>query len=217
MLPWQPVVDGDIIPTPPRELIAAGYSAAVHVLAGTNTDEHRLMLVGGGVMDQISPEMLAATIAGYGLPVEATLTMYPQANPTASPGDLLAAIQSDWYWRIPAIRLAEAYAQRGMPTYMYEFGWPSPQFENRLGACHALEIPFVFNTLQNSTEPLLGPAPPQPLADLMHAAWVRFATNGDPGWPRYDAGRRATMKFAETSTVVDDPRSGERVFWEGRR
>ena len=30
---------------------------------------------------------------------------------------------------------------------MYEFAWRSPQFGGRLGACHALEIPFVFDTL----------------------------------------------------------------------
>lgn len=217
MLPWQPVVDGDIIPVSPQERIAAGEGAPVAVLAGTNTDEHRLMLVAGGMIDQVAPEMLATVIAGYGLPVEATLATYRLANPQASPGDLLAAIQSDWYWRIPAVRLAEAYSKRGMPTFMYEFAWPSPQFENRLGACHAIEIPFVFDTLGHGTEPLLGPAPPQPLADLMHAAWVRFATNGDPGWPAYDAASRATMRFGDTSAMVDDPRSLERSLWEGVR
>jgi carboxylesterase type B len=113
--------------------------------------------------------MVAAVIAGYGLPVEATLATYRQTNPTAGPGNLLASIQSDWYWRIPAIRLAKAYASHGMLTHMYEFAWRSPQFQNRLGACHAIEIPFVFDTLGHATDPLLGPAPPQSLAGLTHA------------------------------------------------
>jgi carboxylesterase type B len=99
---------------------------------------------------------------------------------------------------------------------MYEFAWPSPG----LGAVHALEIPFVFDTLNKDLPllgPLLGPNPPQELADAMHAAWISFATNGDPGWPAYDLGRRATMRFDTTSQVVDDPRSWERALWEGVR
>ncbi len=100
---------------------------------------------------------------------------------------------------------------------MYEFAWRSPQFDGRLGACHALEIAFVFDTLGNGTEPLLGRDPPQQLADTMHAAWVAFATDGDPGWPKYDLSRRATMRFDTTSEVVDDPRSAERALWEGVR
>jgi para-nitrobenzyl esterase len=63
----------------------------------------------------------------------------------------------------------------------------------------------------------LGPDPPQQLADTMHAAWVAFATGGDPGWPRYDLSRRPTMRFNTTSEVVDDPRSPERALWEGWR
>ena len=100
---------------------------------------------------------------------------------------------------------------------MYEFAWPSPQFDGRLGACHALEIPFVFDTLGNGTEPLLGADPPQQLADTMHAAWVAFATSGGLGWPEYDLGRRATMRFDTTSEVVDDPNSAERAVWQGVR
>jgi carboxylesterase type B len=156
-------------------------------------------------------------VAAYALPVDATLAAYRAVHPGASPGDLLAAIQTDWYWRIPAIRLADAHASRAAATYMYEFTWRSPQFGGRLGACHALEIPFVFDTLGHGTETLWGPAPPQSLADAMHAAWVAFATGGDPGWPRYDLRRRATMRFGEPSEVVDDPQRAERALWEGVR
>ena len=100
---------------------------------------------------------------------------------------------------------------------MYEFAWRSPQFNGLLGACHSLEIPFVFDTLGNGTESLLGTAPPQHLADKMHAAWVAFATSGDPGWPKYDLTTRATMRFDTTSEVVDDPRPAVRALWEGQR
>jgi para-nitrobenzyl esterase len=217
MLPWQPAIDGEVIPEPPLERIAAGCAAGIDLIVGTNTDEHRLFLVSVGAIDQVTPEALAGAIAAYGLPVDTTLTAYSAAHPGASAGDLLAAIQTDWCWRIPAIRLADAHAIGASSTYMYEFAWQSPQLNGRLGACHALEIPFVFDTLGNRTEPLWGADPPQALANTMHAAWVAFASNGDPGWPKYDLARRATMRFGTTSEVVDNPRAAERALWEGMR
>ena len=115
------------------------------------------------------------------------------------------------------LRLADAHAKNGTTTYMYEFAWRSPQFDGRLGACHALEIAFVFDTLGNRTAPLMGTDPPLQLADAMHAAWVAFAATGDPGWPAYDIGRRATMRFDTTSAIVNDPLAAERALWAGAR
>lgn len=219
MLPWQPVVDGDVVPARPLDRIVAGAGADIDLIVGTNTDEHRLFLVPGGAIDQVNAGALAGAVAAYGLPVEATLAAYRAAHRVEGAGDLLAAIQTDWYWRIPAIRLADAHAKNATTsaTFMYEFAWRSPQFNGRLGACHALEIAFVFDTLDHGTEPLWGTDPPQQLADTLHAAWVAFATSGDCGWPKYTLGRRATMRFDTTSEVVDDPRSAERVLWEGAR
>jgi carboxylesterase type B len=51
----------------------------------------------------------------------------------------------------------------------------------------------------------------------MHGAWVAFAANGDPGWPRYEQRSRSTMRFDLVSEVVDDPRSSERELWKGLR
>ena len=39
MLPWQPVVDGDVIPARPIDRIAAGAGADIDLMVGTNTDE----------------------------------------------------------------------------------------------------------------------------------------------------------------------------------
>jgi para-nitrobenzyl esterase len=102
-------------------------------------------------------------------------------------------VTTDWWMRIPAIRLGDAHASAPAGTYMYEFAWLSPAFGGHLGAAHGLEIPFVFDTLSKDA-PLfgqfLGDDPPQELARTMHAAWVSFATSGDPGWPQYDLTRR---------------------------
>ncbi|MHB8600768.1 MAG: carboxylesterase/lipase family protein [Ktedonobacteraceae bacterium] len=218
LMPFEPVIDGEILPARPIDSIVAGAGASIDVMFGTNAEEQRLFVVPNGVIGHITEEALAGTIAAYGLPVEPTLATYRATRPAASPGDLFVAFITDWFYRIPAIRLAEAHAQRNPATYMYEFAWRSPQFNGLLGACHSLEIAFVFDTLdKESGEPVMGTNPPQSLADTMHAAWVAFATSGNPGWPQYDLSRRATMRFDTTSQVVDDPRSAERLLWEGLR
>lgn len=224
MMPWQPVVDGDVLLGPPIERIAAGSAAGVDVIVGTNADDWRLWLVVSGVIGEITDEILTGdvstygyrSLAAYGLPADRALGAYRARYPQASPGELLALVQTDWWMRIPAMRLADAHASQAADTYMYEFAWPAPG----LGAVHALEIPFVFDTLGPSVPlfgPMLGADPPQQLADTVHAAWISFAASGDPGWPRYEPDRRATMRFDTTSRVVEDPRTWERELWDGAR
>jgi para-nitrobenzyl esterase len=97
---------------------------------------------------------------------------------------------------------------------MYEFAWQSSLYDGRLRACHYLEVPFVFDTLDSPSAPLVtGSAPPQRIADVMHQHWVDFAATGDPGWPAYTPEKRAVMTFDLESHVVDDPRSEQRVAW----
>ncbi len=218
-LPWQPTVDGDVLPEPPLDRLRAGASADIDLLIGSNTQEARLFQVPGGLIDQVTDDFLTGMAGAYGLPVETALAAYRDLYPGGSAGDIFAAIQGDWLFRIPLLRIAEARAalDRSAPTYMYEFAWPSPQFDGRLGAGHALEIPFVFDTLGHQTEALHGAEPPQTLADAMHGAWVAFAKTGDPGWTAFDLDRRATMRFDTPSKQVEDPLARERALWNGVR
>ncbi|MFI5386071.1 MAG: carboxylesterase/lipase family protein [Fimbriimonadales bacterium] len=216
-LPWQPTIDGDVVPGRPIDRIAAGASAGIDVMSGSNLEESNFFLVPSGTIDQIPAEALAGAIAAYGLPVETALTTYRAERPGASAGELLSGVQGDWLFRIPALRLAEAHAASPAATYLYEFAWRSPSFSGRLGACHGLDVPFVFDLLPDRTDPLLGSDPPQRLADAMHSAWVKFATSGDPGWPAYDVSRRATMRFDAEPEIVYDPQSAQRSLWEGVR
>jgi len=109
--------------------------------------------------------VLVATVATYGLAVDSTLASYRDAHPGASDGELFAAILSDSYVGVPVLRLVDAHATRSTAaTFAYEFAWQPPQYDERLGACHGLDVPFVFDTLGDATEPLTGPNPPQQLA-----------------------------------------------------
>lgn len=203
---WSPVVDGDLLPARPVDRIAAG--------AGAAQDEwHFFLAPTPGAFEAIPPELPTAVAEAWGLPVEQALAAYRAERPGAGPGELFAAIQGDAYFRIRTLQLAEAHAPGTGSTYMYEFAWHSPAYGGRLGACYGLDVPFVFDTLVPG-DPLVGPDPPQQLAEAMHAAWVAFATTGDPGWPRYDLERRTTMRFDTASGVVDDPRAAVRGLWE---
>ena len=208
---FAPVVDGELLSARPIDAVAGGAGADVDLLVGTNTDEHRLFLVPTGAMDATTDATLATVAGALGL--DATgLAAYTDVD---SPGEALAAVLTDCFFWLPAIRLAEAH--RGA-SYLYEFAWKSPMYEGRLGACHGLEIPFVFDTLDaEGFERVLGPVAPGALAAAMHKAWVDFATTGDPGWPAYDLQARPPMIFDVDSAVITDPRGRRRTVWDNIR
>lgn len=217
LMPFEPAVDGQVLPAAPLERIAAGESAVVDVLVGTNTEEFRLFLTPSGMIDAVSDDVLRGAVTRYGLDPGQAVPVYQDGHPNASAGELLAAIATDWFYRVPAIRLAEAHLAQGA-TYVYEFGWQPPTFGGRLGACHASEIPFVFDNLhEHSLAGLIGQAPPQETADAMHAAWVAFATSGSPGWAPYDTVNREIMRFADEPQLLQDPAAAERELWQGHR
>ncbi|MFF0558875.1 carboxylesterase/lipase family protein [Streptomyces sp. NPDC004266] len=198
------------------DLALPGPDCGVELMIGSNREEYRLFLVPTERLHVFPESSLRVMTAAYGLDPDEALPVYRAARPDATPGELLDAVATDWFYRIPAVRLAEAVPG----SYLYEFAWRSPRFEGRLGACHALELPFVFDRLHDpSYAPLLGAHPPQDLADAVHGAWVAFAKTGSPGWKAYDGETRTTMTFATEPgpAPVDDPRARERLLWEGVR
>ncbi|MET8572337.1 carboxylesterase/lipase family protein [Streptomyces sp. NPDC004783] len=207
MMPFEPVLPGLALPGP---------ECGVDLLIGSNREEYRLFLVPTGVLRAVPESRLRAVTAAYGLDPDEALPVYRAGRPGSAPGELLAAVATDWFYRVPAIRLAEAVPG----SYLYEFAWRSPRFDGDLGACHALELPFVFDRLDDpSYAPMLGAHAPQALADAVHGAWVSFAKTGDPGWKPYDSTARTTMVFSAdpVPAPVRDPRGEERLLWEGVR
>ena len=211
-MPFEPVVDGTVLPKRPIDAIIDGAGAGVSIMTGTNTDEEALFIVPTGIQDHLNEAALRSMLGGLGADVVSAINAYRTPRPAASDGELYSAAMTDWFFRIPAIRLAEAAAR---PAFVYEFAWPSPV--GGLGACHALEIGFVFDRLDDpSGWPMLGDQAPQSVADEMHAAWVAFVRTGEPGWPAYLPSRTVKV-FDEKTDVVDDPHSQERLVWQGIR
>ncbi|MFE2011420.1 carboxylesterase/lipase family protein [Streptomyces sp. NPDC059491] len=207
MMPFEPVLPALALPGP---------DCGVDLLVGSNREEYRLFLVPTERLRVVPESTLHAMVTAYGLSPAEALPVYRADRPGATPGELVDAVATDWFYRIPAIRLAESVPG----SHLYEFAWRSPQFGGDLGACHAVELPFVFDRLDDpSYAPLLGTRPPQALADAVHGAWVSFAKTGDPGWAAYEKTARTTMTFgaAPRSAAVADPRAAERLLWEGVR
>ncbi|WP_134324617.1 carboxylesterase/lipase family protein [Cumulibacter soli] len=211
---FEPVIDGEVLPALPIESITNGAGAGIDVLAGSNLHEQRLFLVPTGVYAASTEPAVHAILAARGIDATDAAAAYPEAD---TPGALLDAVLTDWTFRIPAIRLAEAVAGNGANAYMYQFGWESPLFDGLLRSCHFLEVPYVFDSLDAAgSAAQTGPQPDRDLARRMHSAWVSFIQDGDPGWSVYGE-RRTTKLFASTDDVLADPGAASRRLWEGRR
>ena len=212
---FQPWVDGEILPGQAVAGLTAGSATGLPFLAGTNQHEMNLWRV-------LEPGLRALDEAGLALRVQRLVgeaagdlvAAYRAARPSALPAELWQAIWSDREFRIPSLRATEAQAGRG-PAFFYLFTWPSPA--PGIGACHGLELPFVFGTLDSKgADAFAGSGPAaEALAATVQDAWLSFARTGDPGWPAYDLTTRPTMVLGETSGVAHDPMAAERTAWEG--
>jgi para-nitrobenzyl esterase len=235
----QPYVDGKHLVETPMQALARGGAKDIALLIGTNRDEARLFtetitgekreppiaMSAGALPPAIrkqGPTILrtySKNVVAYWLAVGRAALKLPSDGNDGLRALLLAAV-TDYAARIPAIRMAEQQTQQGGQVWMYRFDWPSPLLA--FGACHALELPFVWNTLDAPTfRLLLGAHPPRHLAQGMHDAWIAFARSGDPNsaelpsWPTYDLDRRSTMIFDDVCQVINDPQAAQREVWRG--
>ena len=229
-LPFQPVVDGDVVPRDPLAAIRDGAARDVPLLVGTNLDEARLF----APLDPEATTLDEAALLGRceeaipGGPDAArrAVALYREARAargeSIEPGDLWFAIESDRTMRHPAMRLAALQAAHQPATYAYLFAWPSPAMGGLFGSCHALELPFVFGTLEHPLlRPFTGRGPEaRTLAARIQDAWIGFARTGQPGhaglgeWPAYDAAARRTMVLDRRCRVETAPREAERALWD---
>jgi para-nitrobenzyl esterase len=131
---------------------------------------------------------------------------------------------------IGAITIAERkYAQHGAPIYMYIFSHESeaivPGTQHKVGAAHALEIPYKFYNVQPSGQTgtgMMSALSPEDerTAHNMAEMWSAFArtsmptAKGQPAWPAYNTEKRATMDINAECKIVNDPNGSERKMWE---
>ncbi|MEU4323518.1 carboxylesterase family protein [Nocardia fluminea] len=200
-----PVIDNDIVEGPPTEVLRAHPDRAVPLIAGTTADEFRFFTVPAGLAAAITADTLPFVLTRYG--IDSTVAqIYSTERPDATPAEIFNAVLTDLTFRSGTYDFAAACATTA-PAHVYEFAWPTSL--PGLGACHVLEVPFVFDTIDDAHS-LTGPTPPQALADEIHAAWVAFATNGTTGWAPFTTEERNVRIFDHPeSATVTDPRATE--------
>lgn len=205
LLSFFPVIDGELIENRPIDVLERSTAHAVPLLIGWTAEEFRFFTFPTGIAATLTDETLGPVLSRYGVD-PAVVRVYAEHRPRATAADLFAAVITDVVFRDDSMRIAAANAAAGAPTHVYEFGWRSEVPD--LGACHVVEIPFVFDKLSEA-HPLTGPNPPQPLADDVHRAWVDFATHGDPGWAPFGTDRQVRMFDFPSSATVPDPHAAE--------
>lgn len=199
----RPFCDGHTIPDHPFRVIGEGVAKDIPLLAGSTAQE----LNGIIKMQRYTlVERATEALASMGLS-DGAIARYRAEVGSDDPVDVLAQVASDRAFREPLGRLLDDHASSGGITFGYQFRWPSPMFDGMAGSAHCLDIPFVFDNLDapQVADGLIGPDAPQALADEMHASWVSFITDGDPGWPAYTTHDRLMKEFDATSRVVSDP------------
>jgi para-nitrobenzyl esterase len=229
-VPFSPVRDGVTLPEQPLDAVRRGAAAEIPLLIGTNRDEVKLFAASIR-REPIDDHALLAAVR-QSLPkageqeAVALIQLYrgsrnhlglPESNL-----DILDAIDSDARFRVPATRLALAQREHQPHTYAYLFTYASPARHGALGSCHALEMPFVFGTLDAPTQDRFAGTGPEVerLSANMMEAWLSFARTGSPGhegigpWAAYDADRRPTMVFDRASGLAEDPFGQERAAIE---
>jgi len=175
---FSPVVDGVALPKRSIDAIADGSAAGVDVLVGTNLDEMKLFTVFDPGQQTVDMNLLTTLFGDRANEVLATYTDQQYEAPLSTPWE---AFLTDRTFHVPAIRVAEQQGKHSASAWMYRFDWPTPVYGGVLGACHALEIPFLFNTLRHPSVAILtgGAEAPQSIANAMHAAWIAFAHGED--------------------------------------
>ncbi|MDR3348465.1 MAG: carboxylesterase family protein [Acidaminococcales bacterium] len=185
-----PAIDGRVIPKDPLKAMGSGELAGVNFLLGFNNDEGSLFVPAdtddGGCKALIARifggQNMLSVLGRFG--VDAQNTYQQRARQLLAYGFFSAGTK----------RFADIAADVGSGVYMYKFKYVYIPPVNGLGAPHAAELPFVFNTLA-----LLGLSDPEAvkLADETHTRWANFIKTGDPNvgemppsavkWPKYDS------------------------------
>ncbi|QRN96042.1 carboxylesterase family protein [Archangium violaceum] len=186
---FAPIIDGDVLPAAPRQLLAEGKYAKVPLLLGTNKDEGTLFTIKAKLS---SPEQYEEALRVRSPEhAEELLRLYP-AKSFASPHAAYDHMLRDALFLCPARRLARTVVEHGQPVYAYHFTYePKSLFGAfyNLGAAHAAELPFVFGAEKGRLS--LGSDKERELSAKIIGYWTRFATQADPNgkdateWPAY--------------------------------
>lgn len=217
-LSFRPVADGREVPSDPLGAVAAGAAKDVPLIVGTNLEEWRLFALLTQPTD--SEESLLRRMALLVDDADGALAAYRTEHPEASIAELEGAFLTDVVFRIPGSHLAEAQS-RHATVHQYRWDWRSPAWGGAIGAAHAVEIPFVFDLVEDQRlHVFVGPEAPKELSRAIHETWISFARTGRPevpGGPEWPAlrpgGPRPVLVWDSERRVIEDPEPVTTAFW----
>ena len=218
-LPFQPVIDGAVLPQRPIDALRDGAAANIPLLTGTTLEEWKLFSAPNPALRFMSAKGFEERVTRIAKDVSSdVLAAYTQS----SPFERFNAMMTDKAFTVPAIRMLEAQGAHA-PVYGYRFDWRSKLLGGIMGSCHALELGFVFGTYNEKLAgAFFGTGPvADALSSAMMECWVAFARTGDPAtaatgaWPRYDVAARETMIFGDGAPhTMSAPNDGRRKAWD---
>ncbi len=205
-----PQRDGRIIPEDPYIPYLEGVTSDIDMMIGTNKNETNYWI---GETGGIIPYALTAPIK------------YESDLKGLDPTDLKrvdefirtvkrryrqmiwcrAEFYNELMFRLPSIKQAEGHSKNGGHTYMYY--WTEPSTIKYCGACHAVELAYVFGNTKETI--YTGTPADEKLSHLVQDMWVNFARIGKPdtpelNWPEYDMTSRKTMVIGKQCEVRPD-------------
>jgi len=231
-LAFRPLVDGDTLPIQPLKAFQNGNCGDIEFMIGTNLEEAKMFTALDPKISKIDDvggeKLLIGYLGTLGIDMSKSkelIDTYRKAREgkfSTELREIMNALITDYLFRIPTIQFLEAQSTHQVNTYNYIFTWSSSAFDGKLGACHAIEIPFVFNTLD--VPKIAGFASRSPETEAISSktmdAWIAFARNGNPNhdgipkWAPYDIERRSTMLIGKEFKVVEKFLDKERVAWD---
>ena len=214
-LSWEPVVDGDFLPTDPvTEDSFAEAGRDIPLLIGSNLNEWETVdLMSNQAETQYDnkttwteEETRQHLEEKYGDQTDEIVDAFLKAYPHRTAADALYV--DSRVIRLPILKIMSHKAdQGGAPVYAYMFNWESPVLPGTIMAFHTSEIPFVFNNIDKAVMQIGGGEEARRIEDAMSQAWINFARTGDPSteemeWPAYTREEGATMMFDTVQEVV---------------
>ncbi len=219
-----PERDGVVLPEDLYGAYEEGKTAGLDLMIGTNSDEVRYWINELGYYTNLVSGKL---IYRHGLEIlyENNISRITQEDRKYLEGFFslqkdkriwnLTEFYNEVLFRIPALRQAALHAQNGGKAYNYYFSFPGA--DETCGACHAMELAYVFDNLSDTI--YTGGHVDEKLADTIQSMWVRFARNGDPGtdeiiWEPYSPENPVTMVLGERIYMEEDLKAEQRKMIE---
>lgn len=208
--PFRPHVDGEVVPDEP---LAAALERAgdLDVLIGWTRDEMLAFYANDPAVENLSDLDLGDLVhKACGSTHAEVLHEARFRRPGGRPAELLDLAVDDALFCGSAVLFAERAAGT-KPVHLYRFDWSAPA--NPFGACHCIELPFVFDNHAVWDAPMLAGGDAREMAALgrvVNAAWAAFVRTGNPEheglpyWPRYRAPERATLRIDRQVEVAGD-------------